>query len=175
MEAKNEKQWKIWFFRLLSTLLCLLVFAWIFSNSLQTGEVSGARSEAVTDALQGAVGAISPDSPIATAQGEAYESLHNFVRDLAHFSEFALLGALLVWCYLSYTRSKAFAFLPVALVWFTPLVDEYLQSFVDGRGAELADVLVDTCGGFCGAAIAFLIFLTGLLFSKIKKRKKTEQ
>ena len=155
-EMKNGGM-KIWILRIALTLACLFAFAWIFSNSLQTGEESSSQSVAVVDTVQKIVGAIAPDSPIATATGEAYDRLHGQIRTVAHFCEFALLGVLLVWCYRSYTRDKAFAFLPVALVLLTPLVDECLQTLVGGRGAELFDVFVDSLGGISGCAFAGIV------------------
>lgn len=172
METKKKVQWKIWLLRILLSLLCVGVFAWIFSNSLQTGEASSEKSEAVVDAVQNAAGVIAPDSFVATAKGEDRAFLHAVIRNFAHFAEFALLGALLTWCYFSYTRSKAFAFLPVALVWFTPIIDEFLQAFSSGRASELTDIFVDTAGGVCGILFAALTLVVGFWIHKSKRKKR---
>ena len=86
--------------------------------------------------------------------GEAYDKLHWIVRTAAHFSEFALLGALFCWCYRAYTRDKTFLFLPVGLLVLVPIVDEFLQRSSAGRVADIADMLVDTAGGLCGFSFA---------------------
>lgn len=172
MERKKKVQWKLWLLRILLTVLCIGAFVWIFSNSLQTGEASSEKSETVVDAVQNVAGVIAPDSFVATAKGEDRAFLHDIIRKLAHFAEFALLGALLTWCYFSYTRSKAFAFLPVALVWFTPIVDEFLQSFSSGRASELVDIFVDTAGGICGILFAALTLLIGFWIHKSKRKKR---
>ena len=169
MERKLATTWKIVLLRIVLTLACLLTFAWIFSNSLQTGEQSSQTSHTVTDTVQEVASVIAPSSPIATATGEDYERLHNDVRTIAHFLEFAFLGALLIFCYYSYTNSSALLILPLGLIFLTPIVDEYLQSFVGGRGTELKDVLIDTAGGFAGAAFAAIVLVIGYLIIKKKR------
>ncbi|MBQ8323078.1 MAG: VanZ family protein [Clostridia bacterium] len=158
--------------RILLTALCLLVYAWIFSNSATVGAQSSAQSHSVTKTVQKIVGVFAPDSFIATAAGEDFDRLHSAIRTLAHFCEFALLGALLTWCYASYTRDKAFAFLPVALVVLTPIFDEAVQSFTGGRAAEVADLLVDTAGGLAGCVFALVTLWIGFAVSRRKKKKK---
>ncbi len=160
--------------RTVLTLACLFVFAWIFSNSLQTGEQSSKTSHTVTDTVQNVASVIAPSSPIATATGEDYDKLHNDIRSIAHFLEFALLGALLIFCYYSYTKNAAYLIAPLGLIFLTPIVDEYLQTFVGGRGAELKDVLIDTSGGFAGAAFAAIVLVIGFLIVKKKRGAKRE-
>lgn len=155
--------------RIALTLACAFVYAWIFSNSLKTGAESSAQSLAVTDAVQSAAQVVAPSSGVATATGEEYDKLHSLIRSIAHFSEFALLGALLSWCYLSYTRQKAFAVIPFAFIVLTPIVDECLQTFTGGRGAEIKDILLDTAGGLFGAAVALLLFWLGWVIYKRRK------
>ena len=171
MGKMRRKNRKIWIARFALTLACAFVFAWIFSNSLKTGAESSAQSHAVTNAVQSVAQSVAPSSSVATAKGKAYENLHNVIRKIAHFSEFALLGALLIWCYLSYTKDKAFCVLPFGLILLTPIVDECLQTFTGGRGAELADVFLDTVGGFLGALVALLAVWAVRKILQRKKRK----
>ena len=103
-----------------------------------------------------------PDSPAATL--DAY---HNFIRKLAHFTEYALLAFL---------ASRAFwdssinvfrrfwfvwAFLMVALVAST---DEYNQSFNPLRTGSFYDTLIDASGG-----LTMILILSLLL--KIKQNR----
>ena len=169
---KNEKGKHVakkWILRLVLTALCIATMAFIFSNSLQTGEESGAQSSFVTVAVQKIFRVFAPNSWIATATGEAYEKLHGVIRTLAHFSEFALLGALLVWCWRAYTKDPLFLLVPVCLVVLTPIVDECLQTLSAGRVAAISDVCTDTIGGVCGCVFAGLTLLIALA---IKRRKK---
>ena len=159
-KVKTSKK-GIYALRIMLTLLCALVLAWIFSNSLAVGEKSSSQSGAVTDAVQDVAGVIAPESNIATATGEDYDKLHMDIRTLAHFCEFVALGGLLLFCYFSYTRKKDFFIIPVWLVLFVPLIDECLQTFTGGRAAQLSDVFIDTIGGLVGMALAWIAFLIG--------------
>ncbi len=171
MEQNCGKALKIWILRALLTALCLCMLAFIFGNSLQTGEQSSGLSRKVTDAVQKLCGLFAPESWIATATGEAYDKLHGIVRTAAHFSEFALLGALFCWCYRAYTRDKTFLFLPVGLLVLVPIVDEFLQRSSADRIADIADMLVDTAGGLCGFSFALLTLLIGFICKRKKEKK----
>lgn len=170
MEKATQKNGKIWVLRIVLTIACIFAFAWIFSNSLKTGEQSSAQSQAVTKAVQDTAKVVAPSSKVATATGEDYELLHNVIRSIAHFSEFAVLGALLAWCYLSYTRQKALFILPIGLIVLTPIVDETLQISTGGRGAEMKDILLDTAGGLLGTVCALAI--VWLVFALCKRRRR---
>ncbi len=158
--------------RILTTLLCVAVVLWIFSNSLQTGEESAAQSSSVVDLVQTVVKTFAPDSWVANAADEAYDELHFIVRKLAHFSEFALFGFSLALCYTSWTFEKRFCFLPFTLLVCVPLADEGIQRFTAARAARFTDVLIDCCGGVFGflfaAAILFLVYK----ISKNRKRRR---
>lgn len=149
----------IWIVRVLLTVAYLVVLGFIFYNSLQTGERSSQQSTKVVDTVQNAVSVVAPQSPIATATGSDYDALHSLIRSMAHFSEFALLGAVGILCVLSYTDKMPFVFFPLIGAVIVPIADETLQHFVADRGAEIKDVLVDMAGGACG-----MIFALGCVF-----------
>jgi len=96
-----------------------------------------------------------PSAPAATL--DAY---HNFIRKLAHFTEYALLAFLAsrAFWYSSITFLRRFwfvwAFLMVALVAGT---DEYNQSFNPLRTGSFYDTLIDASGGL--TMILILSFL----------------
>ena len=121
--------------------------------------------------MQRLVAKIAPNSFIATAEGEDYERLHGVIRVLAPFAEFALLGALAVWCWRSYTEKRVFLALPAGGVLLVPIVDELLQSFTAGRAMELTDVLIDVSGGIVGGTFALC---TVALVAWLIKRKKAK-
>ena len=171
MEKIRQHKKGIYALRIILTLLCALVLAWIFSNSLAVGEKSSSQSGAVTDAVQDVAGVIAPESSVATATGEDYDKLHMDIRTLAHFCEFVALGGLLLFCYFSYTRKKDFFIIPLWLVVFVPLIDACLQTFTGGRAAQLSDVLIDTAGGFMGMILAFVAFLLGRAWYLRRKRR----
>ena len=174
VEKKQIKRWKVCLCAIL-TLLSVSLIAWIFSNSLQTAEESSAQSGSVVDKIQALFKRIAPNSFIATAVGEDYHTLHKIIRILAHFCEFALLGALLVWSWRAYTDRGIWLLIPLALILLVPVVDELLQSFTGGRAMQFVDILVDVAGGVCGGAFAWFTIFIGKKISKRKGAKNGER
>ena len=166
---KVAKKGKI-FLRVILTALCIGVYAFIFGNSARTGAESSAQSGSVVAFVQRIFKAIAPNSFIANAQGKDYERLHAIIRTLAHFAEFALLGALLIWCFASYTMKPVWFIVPLALVLFSPIVDECIQLFTSARVADVKDLITDTLGGYAGALFASITLWIGKSIYKKKER-----
>lgn len=172
--AKENKKGRIYALRAGLTAACIAVVAFIFFNSLRTGDESTVQSSFVTDLAQKIVGFFAPNSWIANATGADYERFHGYVRTAAHFSEFALLGALMIWCWRSYTRDGLCLLFPLCLVLFIPILDESLQLLTAGRAATTSDLFVDTLGGACGCLFAAATLWIGLFIRRRKRRKKEE-
>ena len=127
-------------------ILFCLILLFIWGNSILSREVSGAISQFIADLFGGEHGA--------TEEG------HHFVRKLAHFSEFAALGAVYWLLVGEYTTDRARRVLSSAFVGiFVPLTDETIQIF-SGRGPLITDVWIDAAGYLTGVVLAvFAIFL----------------
>lgn len=89
------------------------------------------------------------------------------VRKTAHFTEYAILGALF---YLNFrqlpklnSRPKK-TLLPIFFSFLYACTDEVHQIFVPGRSAQFRDILIDTLGASFGILITYLIIK---LFAKI--------
>ncbi len=158
--------------RIILSVACVLWVCFIFGNSLQSGEQSSEKSSTVVDVVQSVAKWIAPDSYIATATGEDYDKIHKVVRKLAHFTEYAILGGLLCWCYFSYTDDKKWLWASAATLLAVPFTDETLQKFVQGRAGRATDMLIDLSGELVGFAIAWLLLLLFLLWKKRRKEKK---
>ena len=156
------------FWRVFFTALCLATYAFIFYNSARTGEESSAQSGSLVAWIQRVFKTIAPNSFIANAQGKDYEKLHSIVRTLAHFAEFGLLGASLIWCFASYTRRGFWFIVPLALILLSPVLDECIQLFASARVADVKDLIVDTVGGYAGALFAWI---TVVIASAVQKRR----
>ena len=74
---------------------------------------------------------------------------HALVRKLAHFTEYFILGGLLYLDWRLLNRGRVILPLGAGLIFAA--ADEYLQTFIPGRGGEILDTLLD----FCGVAAAF--------------------
>jgi len=129
------------------TLLCCNI-AFIWGNSLMTAEVSRAFSTWVKEILS-----------VLFAEGGAEESGggDHLLRKLAHFTEFACLGACLSWL-VRMVRPKSWEYYGLPLIGgcLVACVDEIIQNFVPGRGPGLLDVGIDTLGVCLGIVLITL-------------------
>lgn len=117
-------------------LLCAAaVTAFIWQQSTLPPVESAATSDAVRDVVVPAVG-----GPTTWVGG----FLDRFLRKIAHFTEFGILG-LTVEAYLSYRHTVRADLLALAFGVAVASCDELLQ-LATGRGAAVLDVLIDVCG-----------------------------
>ena len=138
----------------LATVLILLTLAFIWGNSLRTGEASQETSTGILDWINSFLNLGEAEAAIA----------HHLIRKAAHFTEFACLGALLAWrAHLN--EEKPPIALPVLLGMAAGLVDESIQLFTPDRGPSLTDVWLDTSGVLAGVLLL-------LLGQHLKKKKQ---
>ena len=146
--------------------LTLLWLGFIYGNSLKTGIESGAQSGKVYEIVNSITSLLGFKDPIS----------EHFIRKAAHFTEFAILGILIctdIWSFGFVSLKKRlyisspilFGSVPVCALFAA--LDEYLQSFVDGRGPSPKDVLIDTSGAL-SATILFTAFfvISSILYKK---------
>ena len=132
-----------------SKWLTALLLCFIWGNSLLPGEVSGAISDWVKQILA----LILPgDLPGVTTGG-------GLLRKIAHFTEFAALGAVLSWRLGMLEKRKIW---PLLWGFGAACVDETIQMFVPDRGPSVTDVGIDTCG----VAVGMGLLLIGHHFCK---------
>ncbi|WP_099354839.1 VanZ family protein [Fredinandcohnia onubensis] len=93
--------------------------------------------------------------------------LNIFVRNNAHFFVYFVLGILIVHAIrrhsLKEIKAVLYAFLLCVLY---AISDEFHQIFIEGRGAELTDVVIDSSGAFVGIGVYLIgskiLRITGL-------------
>lgn len=127
----------------LCIVLLLINVLFIWGNSCLPGSVSGAISRWLKNVLSFLFSGGSSNS----------DTGHGLLRKLAHFTEFACLGALLAWL-LGMLRRKLFWALPCGFL--IACADETIQRFVPDRGPAFKDVLIDTSGVLVGIGLLFL-------------------
>ena len=138
-------------------LICgLLCFIW--GNSLLPGEISGRISDAVKNLL---ALLLPGEVPGVTTGG-------GLLRKIAHFTEFAALGASLAWRFGMLEKRKITA---LVCGFGTACVDETIQMFVPDRGPGIRDVAIDTCGVAAGIG---LLLLGYAIARKLKQAKENE-
>lgn len=152
-------------------VLIALSLAWtafIFSNSLKCADDSLIQSGGFVDFVIDSILRV-PDEKMTV---DFAASVTNFVRKLAHFTEFAILSSLLFFVFFVRYEKKArcFAF-SMVITFFVALTDEILQNFSVGRACRFTDVLIDCSGGaFACAAFCIILFA----FESFKKRHTTD-
>ena len=97
------------------------------------------------------------------------EAVHTFVRKTAHFTEYAVLGFFTykaVSCDVK-DRKKAVLMAQLISTGYAS-TDEIHQMFVPGREGKVFDVMIDSCGAFCGIMVS-------LITQKFIEKKKGNQ
>ena len=131
---------------ILCVVLLIVMLAFIWGNSLRTGAESGAMSGSL---LQWINAFLHLDEAGA-------EKLHFAIRKMAHFTEFACLGALLCWFFgMTGETKRHLFFMPQLFGLLAACVDETIQVYTPDRGPSLIDVWIDTAG--VAAGITFLL------------------
>lgn len=136
-------------FRVLFTAALIGCILFIFHNSLETGAESSARSQAVMQMVNSFLAKLH--------LGPLSEHL---IRKLAHFSEFALEGFLLMLCIRVYTRHFVrHMSWPLLGGMTTALMDETIQLRSVSRTSSVVDVWIDMSGVVAGLLVALIILL----------------
>ena len=142
-------------------LSVLLTVAFIFSNSLKSPEESTEDSDLVGDIL----------SSIIPPETELGEFILEYLRKIAHFSEYGLLGiliALIISLYLK--RPWRFALISLPSCVTLAVIDESLQ-YISGRGPEISDVWIDLGGFAVFSSITYIaVILIRILVKHIKSK-----
>ena len=136
----------------------IIVFLWIaliFSYSLKNAQISDGQSFFFVYILDDLLSLFDWHFSL--------DTLNHFVRKCAHFTEYAILGILILLAYQYQPLFKHhvlhFLFLAV------PFIDETIQYFVPGRSAQLSDCLLDLSGMLTG-------FMVLAILSWLLKKKK---
>ncbi|MBP3871064.1 MAG: VanZ family protein [Faecalicoccus sp.] len=80
----------------------------------------------------------------------------HFIRKAAHFTIYTLLSISYIQMFKAY-GFKHYAIIGIVLAILWASLDEYHQTFVDGRSGEIRDILLDTTGILFGYLITTLI------------------
>ena len=121
------------------SILMVLWIGFIFWNSLHSGAESAQSSNFVLEWLR--------KIPFLTGLDGT------LVRKGAHFTEFAMLGALAAGSVPAATFAK-----PLFCALLTAVSDETIQLFVEGRSSAVRDVWIDFAGALLGVLLYRLIF-----------------
>ena len=147
---------------LLLAILAALAFIW--GNSLDSAVESAAKSGRVGELLR-------PLLELVVGQGGVTDHL---IRKLAHFTEYAVLGALLL--LLTAVGFRVRLQTVVNCLFFlmaAALTDETIQMFSDGRSSQITDVWLDFSGVLTGILVGmFCLALCRMCYLLYKHRNE---
>ena len=152
--------------RIIFAILIILNCIAIFMFSAQDAEKSSKTSGVIVNSVVDTVSTVNKKVKKETLKNK----ITFYVRKLAHFSIYTLLG---VWL-LNETNTFKISTLKrlIICLFFGSIYaisDEFHQSFISGRSQEIRDVCIDTCGVLFGCVLVLLI---GKIFELIKRRIK---
>ena len=159
-------------FQVLTIIPIVVMIFVIFGFSAENAEESSSKSEKIVVAVAEVVIKDFDELPKEQSQS-IIEALTHYIRKLAHFSEFALLGLFtslhivsLSFAYSEITFNKVLPFSWLFCT-FVAVSDELHQLFVPGRGCGVGDMIIDSMGSLTG--ILILILFVFVLFNKSLK------
>ncbi len=91
------------------------------------------------------------------------------IRKLAHYSLYFILGILSFLVIVDYKNNKKLILYSMLICFLYACADEFHQLFIDGRSAEIKDVLIDSFGSLTSILLCNFIYLK----IKIKKVNKS--
>lgn len=148
-------------FKITMTVLSVFFVCFIWGNSLLPGTESGNLSGNVLNFV---------NSFLKNA-GINKEVSHYMIRKAAHFTEHMCFGACLLVTLRAYTQEVLKYISNILFIGLlVPVIDEFIQLFIDGRGGEIKDVIIDFSGLLVGIIISFIIVF--LIDRKNKSRLK---
>lgn len=169
MTKKSKTGSRKWIITIISGVLLLLLYFLIFSFSAQDGEESGSLSAYVSEKCVEFFNVLTGRHWSEVVMQEMAVYFEHPVRKLAHFTEYAVMGALVYSLWSQWLiRNRRLYLLTVIWVFLSAAADELHQYFIPGRYASFLDVLLDTCGGAFG--MLCMLLLEGLLKRHRRKR-----
>ena len=154
MKASVRKRWNI-----ILGLLVLLTLAFIWGNSLisraESQEISRGLLAEICEALEHVGLHIDPEND-------------HWLRKLAHFGEFGLLGAELCALLLLNRRPRPQGFVNCAFAGLAVAVTDEALQLISNRGSQVQDVLLDFAGFVTGLVLWALLWFAA---EKIRLRK----
>ena len=156
----------------ISWALVLFTMMIIFNFSAETSEQSTKTSEGVV------VQVLDVFMEKENITPPVIKKFHSPMRKLAHFGIYMLLGFCVINAFEKTFHIKAWKNITLSAILCVlyAISDEIHQNFTEGRGPQLTDVIIDSCGTFVGIAmfIAFIAIYNNLVLPKLEKRSRND-
>ncbi len=143
--------------RKLASILLLIIWLFlIFSFSANDGEKSSSMSDNVIKFFVHVLTDIEDDSE----EMEDIINKYSFpVRKAAHFTEYFILGVIVLNLLVSFDVKRKVLIYTAIFCILASIMDEFHQSFVEGRNGNIGDVLLDSSGSLIGSYLVCRFYL----------------
>lgn len=160
----------------MAAVMLFLLYSVIFSFSEQDAEQSGSLSRLISEKCVELINVLSGKQWTVVFQQKMAEYFENPIRKLAHFAEYACMGALVYGIWRPWrSRDRKLYALVIMWVFLSAAGDEFHQLFVPGRHGCFADVLLDTCGGTFGVLCCVTFEKFCIRYCNAKRDKKSKK
>lgn len=162
---------KINLLRAILIILLIALFSTIFNFSGQDGEKSGSLSREITESVTKDIKKIQQLET--NKKEEVLDAVEHFIRKLAHFSLYTLVGILAMSLMSTYHLKKIKKMgITLGIGVLYAISDEIHQSFIPDRTPLVGDVLIDSCGVMVGIGI---VWISLILAEKIKRERQIRE
>ena len=160
MDKRDAKKYLFITGAVLATVVLLIWIGIIWGHSMMPGDVSSDESGFVAQILK----------PLLVFLGFTDPKRRTYiVRKVAHFTEYAILAMLSRHFVRVRGLSRAKSLLVLSVLLFvTPAIDEFIQSFVPGRSCNIKDVCIDVSGGVTG----HVLYQCGIWWNQMRRRRE---
>ena len=160
----NRDQYRKVIFWTLTLLHAGLIFYFSSQGGNKSMDTSGFLAEPLARWLMQVFGIES------SQYSEFLLQVQHLIRKTAHFLEYAVLGVWVVGLLDSYGIHRRIL-LSVIVCGLYAATDEWHQSVVSERTAQMTDVLLDTVGAAAGSVLGFYLWR----YSRLRRNRDTEQ
>ncbi|SJZ38141.1 VanZ family protein [Anaerorhabdus furcosa] len=138
-------------------VLVILMICFIFMNSLTPAVSSKALSSDITNIILNGFNSIHVQMD--------YDFLHLMIRKSAHFTEYAILGILIMYAVKTKPLFQS-SVVNFTVFFLVPITDELIQKFTPGRSCEIGDMFIDASGMIVGC-----LLVLGVIHFLLDKKK----
>lgn len=142
--------------RIILIVMLIETFYIIFGFSNQNGEESSGISSQITERITSNIKSIQ-EKP-ANDKKITIHRIETIIRKIAHFSIYTVVGILLMSLMATYNlsnKTRAIVSETIGVVYAS--TDELHQLFIQGRSAQITDVMIDSMGVLLGILLTTLV------------------
>ena len=141
--------------KVILTTLTILWMGFIFILSNDNGVQSKKKSDTIIDKTVYKVCEVVSDD---CSKKNVRNKYHYGVRKLAHFTEYFILGVLVIFTVREYGIKNFFVPLVICILYACS--DEIHQLFIKERTASVFDAIIDSCGSLTSILLLYYFYFT---------------